>query len=183
MGLTDTVYGEHCRQLSTVRGTRRRRTPHTRPARRKTDVVGNGGLRALRLAAWRKAWLSGTVREAERHLLDGNRQLTHQELRGFVIDFGPEAIGARRQRPCHRRVKLARGAGQNAQPVRIERLLGDDLALNAQQVAGVKAERWRILVGDDALEIDKRVRQSPEAAYEDDFFADFANAVGWKVGR
>ena len=50
-------------------------------------------------------------------------------------------------------------------------------------LAGVKAERWRILVGDDAHEIDRRVRQSPEQAYEEDFFADFANTVGWKVGR
>jgi NAD(P)-dependent dehydrogenase (short-subunit alcohol dehydrogenase family) len=50
-------------------------------------------------------------------------------------------------------------------------------------LAGVKAGRWRILVGDDAHEIDKRVRQSPEQAYEEDFFADFANTVGWKVGR
>ena len=31
---------------------------------------------------------------------------------------------------------------------------------------GVKAERWRILVGDDALELDKRVREAPEEAYE-----------------
>ena len=50
-------------------------------------------------------------------------------------------------------------------------------------LAGVKADRWRILVGDDAHEIDRRVRQSPEQAYEEDFFADFANTVGWKVGR
>ncbi len=50
-------------------------------------------------------------------------------------------------------------------------------------LAGVKAGRWRILVGDDALEIDKRVRQTPEEAYEDQFFEDFANTVDWRVGR
>jgi NAD(P)-dependent dehydrogenase (short-subunit alcohol dehydrogenase family) len=50
-------------------------------------------------------------------------------------------------------------------------------------LAGVKAERWRILVGDDAHEIDRRVRAAPEQAYEDEFFTDFANTVGWKVGR
>jgi len=48
---------------------------------------------------------------------------------------------------------------------------------------GVKAGRWRILVGDDAQLIDKLVRQSPERAYDDDFFESFAKQAGWRVGR
>lgn len=48
---------------------------------------------------------------------------------------------------------------------------------------GVKAERWRILVGADAQVIDKLVRQSPEQAYEADFFQDLASQVGWRIGR
>ena len=47
---------------------------------------------------------------------------------------------------------------------------------------GVKADRWRILVGTDAEKIDQRVRAAPERAYEVDFFRDFAKEVGWKVG-
>ena len=39
---------------------------------------------------------------------------------------------------------------------------------------GVKAERWRILVGDDAQRLDELVRQSPERAYDADFFESFA---------
>lgn len=35
---------------------------------------------------------------------------------------------------------------------------------------GVKAERWRILIGDDAHALDERVRADPEGAYEMDFF-------------
>ena len=35
---------------------------------------------------------------------------------------------------------------------------------------GVKEERWRILVGDDAHKLDERVRADPEAAYEMEFF-------------
>ena len=35
---------------------------------------------------------------------------------------------------------------------------------------GVKAERWRILVGEDAHRLDGLVRQAPEDAYEADFF-------------
>jgi NAD(P)-dependent dehydrogenase (short-subunit alcohol dehydrogenase family) len=34
---------------------------------------------------------------------------------------------------------------------------------------GVRHDRWRILVGDDALALDRRVRADPEAAYEETF--------------
>jgi NAD(P)-dependent dehydrogenase (short-subunit alcohol dehydrogenase family) len=47
---------------------------------------------------------------------------------------------------------------------------------------GVKAERWRILVGTDAHRIDERVRQTPERAYEAEFFQSFVAEVGWKLG-
>ena len=47
----------------------------------------------------------------------------------------------------------------------------------------VKAGQWRILVGDDAHKIDARVRATPEAAYDIDFFTDFAREVGWLLGR
>jgi NAD(P)-dependent dehydrogenase (short-subunit alcohol dehydrogenase family) len=48
---------------------------------------------------------------------------------------------------------------------------------------GVKADRWRILVGDDAQKIDEMVRQSPERAYDVDFFEEFAAVAGWRLGR
>jgi hypothetical protein len=47
---------------------------------------------------------------------------------------------------------------------------------------GVKADRWRILVGDDAHRLDDLVRQSPEQAYDVDFFERFAREAGWGVG-
>lgn len=47
---------------------------------------------------------------------------------------------------------------------------------------GVKAERWRILVGRDAQIIDEMVRAAPERAYEFDFFDDFAARAGWRIG-
>jgi hypothetical protein len=46
---------------------------------------------------------------------------------------------------------------------------------------GVKADRWRILVGEDARRIDDLVRQSPEGAYDVDFFESFATGVGWRI--
>ncbi|OFW98759.1 MAG: short-chain dehydrogenase [Alphaproteobacteria bacterium RIFCSPHIGHO2_12_FULL_66_14] len=48
---------------------------------------------------------------------------------------------------------------------------------------GVRAERWRILVGHDAEQLDARVRAAPERAYETDFYESFAREVGWRVGR
>jgi NAD(P)-dependent dehydrogenase (short-subunit alcohol dehydrogenase family) len=47
---------------------------------------------------------------------------------------------------------------------------------------GVRAERWRILVGDDAHRLDERVRQTPEQAYDLDFYQSFATEVGWRLG-
>ena len=48
---------------------------------------------------------------------------------------------------------------------------------------GVKAGRWRILVGKDAQRIDELVRATPEKAYDTDFFDRFAAEVGWKIAR
>ena len=48
---------------------------------------------------------------------------------------------------------------------------------------GVRAERWRILIGRDAEELDARVRAAPERAYEKDFFDSFESEVGWRLGR
>jgi NAD(P)-dependent dehydrogenase (short-subunit alcohol dehydrogenase family) len=47
---------------------------------------------------------------------------------------------------------------------------------------GVKAGRWRILVGDDAHRLDERVRQTPDSAYEPEFYQSFAAEVGWRIG-
>jgi NAD(P)-dependent dehydrogenase (short-subunit alcohol dehydrogenase family) len=63
----------------------------------------------------------------------------------------------------------------------------EDAPTSAAQAAriildGVKAERWRILVGDDAHRLDERVRASPEQAYDRDFYESFAAEVGWRIG-
>jgi hypothetical protein len=68
-----------------------------------------------------------------------------------------------------------------------ERRFQEEASTSAAQAAtiildGVKAERWRILVGPDAERLDQLVRQSPEQAYDIDFFEGFARAVGWRVG-
>ena len=47
---------------------------------------------------------------------------------------------------------------------------------------GVKEGRWRILVGDDAHRLDERVRESPEHAYDAEFYQSFVKEVGWRLG-
>src|SRR5712691_3943672 len=66
----------------------------------------------------------------------------------------------------------------------LERRFRDEALTSAAQAAtiildGVKADRWRILVGADAHKIDEMVRQSPERAYDLGFFDEFARAAGW----
>ncbi len=67
------------------------------------------------------------------------------------------------------------------------RAFREDAPTTAAQAAriildGVKAERWRILVGDDAHALDERVRQTPEQAYTPEFYQSFTAAVGWRLG-
>src|ERR1700722_2991164 len=64
----------------------------------------------------------------------------------------------------------------------LERRLRDEGLTSAAQAAtiileGVKANRWRILVGVDAHKIDEMVRQSPVRAYDVAFFDEFASAA------
>jgi NAD(P)-dependent dehydrogenase (short-subunit alcohol dehydrogenase family) len=67
------------------------------------------------------------------------------------------------------------------------RIFRDEAPTTAAQAAniildGVKAERWRILVGDDANKLDELVRQAPEKAYTSEFFENLIKTVGWRVG-
>jgi hypothetical protein len=47
----------------------------------------------------------------------------------------------------------------------------------------VRADRWRILVGEDAKRLDERVRGEPEDAYEVEFYENFATEMNWFIGR
>jgi hypothetical protein len=63
----------------------------------------------------------------------------------------------------------------------------DNAPTSAAQAAkiildGVKAETWRILVGDDAHRMDEMVRADPGNAYEPGFFQRLTENVGWQLG-
>jgi NAD(P)-dependent dehydrogenase (short-subunit alcohol dehydrogenase family) len=67
------------------------------------------------------------------------------------------------------------------------RTFHDDAPTTAAAAAGiildgVKADRWRILVGEDAHVLDERVRQKPELAYTVEFFERIKADVGWRLG-
>lgn len=47
---------------------------------------------------------------------------------------------------------------------------------------GVRADKWRILIGDDAHVIDEAVRRDPENAYTQEFFNDIVEKTGWQLG-
>ncbi len=47
---------------------------------------------------------------------------------------------------------------------------------------GVREERWRILVGEDAKVMDRLVREDPEGAYEQEFIDKLRKEVDWFLG-
>lgn len=64
----------------------------------------------------------------------------------------------------------------------------DDAPTTAAEAAtiildGVRAERWRILVGEDAHVLDEMVRADPENAYTQEFYDRLLGATNWRLGQ
>ena len=109
------------------------------------------------------------------------------------LQTGSETLDADDLAQARRRMKAAgmdisKMSDEDIQKIAAERARAfrEDAPMTAAAAAkiildGVKAERWRILVGDDAHGLDARVRQAPEHAYERDFFETFAKEVGWRL--
>ena len=62
----------------------------------------------------------------------------------------------------------------------------DNAPTSAEQAAaiildGVREERWRILVGDDAHRLDEMVRETPEDAYSEAFMERLRERAGWNL--
>jgi hypothetical protein len=63
----------------------------------------------------------------------------------------------------------------------------DDAPMTAAEAArvildGVRQERWRILVGNDAQVLDRLVRAAPEDAYGEAFMEKLVAEANWKLG-
>jgi NAD(P)-dependent dehydrogenase (short-subunit alcohol dehydrogenase family) len=103
--------------------------------------------------------------------------------------LNPNEIMQTRQRLNGMGIDTSALSDDQIQQIALERAqkFHDDAPTTAAQAAkiildGIKADRWRILVGDDALKLDERVRQSPEKAYTAEFYQSFVEEVGWRLG-
>jgi hypothetical protein len=103
--------------------------------------------------------------------------------------LGPNEILQVRQRLKGMGVDQAAMPDEQIQQIAAERARSfrDEAPTTAAAAAtiileGVKAGRWRILVGDDAHRLDERVRRTPERAYDAEFYQSFAAEVGWRLG-
>jgi NAD(P)-dependent dehydrogenase (short-subunit alcohol dehydrogenase family) len=104
-------------------------------------------------------------------------------------ELSPQELASARQRLAAYGMDVSKVSDEEIQKMSAERAqkFRDDAPMTAAAAAkvildGVKAERWRILVGDDAHLLDRRVRENPENAYELDFFQRFAESSGWRLG-
>jgi NAD(P)-dependent dehydrogenase (short-subunit alcohol dehydrogenase family) len=108
---------------------------------------------------------------------------------GGVETLNPEEIAGARKRLGALGIDTAQMSDDDIQAMAKERARSflEDAPTTAAGAAriildGVRTERWRILVGDDAHRLDERVRETPEQAYDVAFYQDFAAEVGWKLG-
>jgi NAD(P)-dependent dehydrogenase (short-subunit alcohol dehydrogenase family) len=104
-------------------------------------------------------------------------------------ELTPNEIVATRQRLTGMGVDTAKMSDDDVRKVALDRArkFHDEAPMTAAAAAkvildGVKADQWRILVGNDAHAIDERVRRKPEEAYTPEFFKSFADEAGWRLG-
>jgi NAD(P)-dependent dehydrogenase (short-subunit alcohol dehydrogenase family) len=103
--------------------------------------------------------------------------------------LGPGAIAQARARMAAMGTDVATITDEQIQAfmAEAERRFHDEAPTTAAEAAriildGVRSERWRILIGEDARILDEMVRADPEAAYQPEFFAALAGKTGWRVG-
>jgi NAD(P)-dependent dehydrogenase (short-subunit alcohol dehydrogenase family) len=104
--------------------------------------------------------------------------------------LSPEDLARARARIAASGVDVAQmpDAALQAMADEMARRFLEDAPTTAAQAAtiildGVKAGRWRILVGDDAHKMDAAVRNDPEAAYTPEFYDMLVKEMGWRLGR
>jgi hypothetical protein len=109
-----------------------------------------------------------TGNESER-LTDVEIDVTRERLKGMGVEVAAMSDEDIQQRALDRARSFREEAPTTAAAA--ARIILD----------GVKADRWRILVGDDAHKLDERVRKTPEEAYTLDFYESYRDEVGWKL--
>ena len=107
-----------------------------------------------------------------------------------AMALGPAQLDAMRQRLVKAGAPVADLPDEAIRAIMVQRGkdFRDKAPTSAAQAAtiildGVRAGRWRILVGDDAHELDAKVRQDPEHAYDDDFHTLLTEATGAPIAK
>ncbi|WP_375775029.1 SDR family oxidoreductase [Bradyrhizobium sp. ma5] len=112
-----------------------------------------------------------------------------RKVQNGADQLNPDEIRQARQRLQGQGIDVAKMSDADIQQLALDRarIFHDEAPTTAAAAAkiildGVKADRWRILVGDDAHLLDERVRNTPEQAYTPEFYQGIVAATGWKVG-
>jgi NAD(P)-dependent dehydrogenase (short-subunit alcohol dehydrogenase family) len=115
---------------------------------------------------------------------------TRKIVSGGASDaLGPAEIERARKRMAAMGIDVSQHSDADIQKIWAERMrrFREEAPTSAAAAAtiildGVKAERWRILVGKDAHRLDELVRRDPEHAYDLAFFENAAKEAGWRLG-
>ena len=106
-----------------------------------------------------------------------------KEMTDEEIDEARSAIEARG-------VDLAGATNEQIRAALLQQAEGfrDDAPMTAEEAAtlildGVRAGRWRILVGEDAHVLDEMVRSDPENAYTREFYDRLVARTNWRLGE
>ncbi|UGA47348.1 SDR family oxidoreductase [Bradyrhizobium quebecense] len=112
-----------------------------------------------------------------------------RKVQNGADQLNPDELRQARQRLQGQGIDVAKMSDADIQQLALDRarIFHDEAPTSAAAAAkiildGVKADRWRILVGDDAHLLDERVRKTPEQAYTPEFYQGIVAATGWKVG-
>jgi hypothetical protein len=112
-----------------------------------------------------------------------------RKVQNGADQLNPDELKQVRQRLQGQGIDVAKMSDADIQQLALDRarIFHDEAPTSAAAAAkiildGVKAERWRILVGDDAHLLDEYVRKTPEQAYTPEFYQGIVAATGWKVG-
>ena len=112
-----------------------------------------------------------------------------RKVQNGADQLNPDELKQARQRLQGQGIDVAKMSDADIQQLALDRarIFHDEAPTSAAAAAkiildGVKADRWRILVGDDAHLLDERVRKTPEQAYTPEFYQGIVAATGWKVG-
>jgi NAD(P)-dependent dehydrogenase (short-subunit alcohol dehydrogenase family) len=103
---------------------------------------------------------------------------------GSALEMGASSVAAARKRMVRAGAPVAELPDDQIRRILHQRAVDfrDKAPTTAEQAAtiildGVRANRWRILVGEDAERLDRMVRNDPESAYTPEF------AEAWRDGR